>query len=232
MEQPVSDVQSIALSWDGCDRILINGQGLDSYLNQATGSRDFSGLVPPLGLLSEEDQRSTALRWKMSTGWTPVLVCGDDLDFSCTVVSALVTKEGEYVHWRSFAYGLEGQQPIAAPPLKFPAQMYAELVEDLAAKIAADRILATFSVVTYPPKNDLAQWAESLQEETGARPALPPVLAARLRQVWPFLDGDTAFYAKVSPAAFYGAGSVLMTAGGIAAMIQSLPFWQAMIIIS
>ncbi|CAI8723802.1 Arginine decarboxylase [Brevibacillus sp. IT-7CA2] len=67
--------------------ITIKDITLDDYLNQNTQSRSFELLVPPIGLFDNRDQQKVLELLSFTNVALPVLVCSDDMDFSCTVVT-------------------------------------------------------------------------------------------------------------------------------------------------
>lgn len=110
--------------------IEIDGEFLQDYLNRKTGGREFNGLLPPLGMVDEYDQELAVRLVRGLNQWTPVLICADDMDLSCSVVSAYVEEFPEGVAWTFFGWGVHGDKPIPAPGLLFERDEYARFVAD------------------------------------------------------------------------------------------------------
>lgn len=110
-------------------QILIDGILLNDRLNELTGSKEFDLLVPPLELLDEKDQRETLRRLALYNTRMPLLVCPDDMDFSCIVVSALVELQKDAVVWKDFAFGLTELQYIHKPSFKFQKTEYEKFIK-------------------------------------------------------------------------------------------------------
>lgn len=218
---------TIDLVWDDDDTITINGKPVINYLSQSLAEFDLKGLVPPIGLRSEEDQESAIVSLKKMNGWTPILVCGDDMDFSCTVICAWVEKDGDYILWRRFAYGLDGQLAIEAPPLKFSLANYVAFVGKLIDTVEADYVLSTFTAPVYPPIINMPKWRESLEQKVSVKPELLSTLSRRLKEAWPEVNDEYFCYADHRPSLVYIIMSVFIIAIGIAALVYSLPIWQA-----
>lgn len=108
----------------------IDGGFLQDYLNRETGSREFDSLLPPLAMVDEYDQELAVRLVRGLNQWTPVLVCADDLDLSCLVVSAYVEECPEGVAWTFFGWGVHGDKPINASGLFFERDEYAKFVAD------------------------------------------------------------------------------------------------------
>ncbi len=118
--------------------ISINGTNLTDYLNDQTGCRDFDLLLPPIGLYSRSEQEQILELLGRRNVVMPVLVCSDDMDFSCTVVSTYVIECKDYVLWDGFGYGLTMRQPIHAPRLAFERACY----DAFAAKVRCSSVHA------------------------------------------------------------------------------------------
>jgi hypothetical protein len=97
--------------------LLIDGSPLDVWLNQHTAEKDASDLVPAQGWLV--DEKDLALAWRRLAAvaedasiFVPLLICPDDVDFSCTVVVVEQEVRGDKVIWHRFGYdrSLAGDQ--------------------------------------------------------------------------------------------------------------------------
>lgn len=109
--------------------ITINDITLNDYLNQNTQSRSFDLLVPPIGLFDNRDQQRVLELLSFINVTLPILVCSDDMDFSCTVVATNVEEGENYIIWKTFGYGVDMSKPIHVPPLTFEKDVYREFVE-------------------------------------------------------------------------------------------------------
>ncbi|ASJ57490.1 hypothetical protein BP422_09240 [Brevibacillus formosus] len=109
--------------------ITINDITLNDYLNQNTQSSSFDLLVPPIGLFDNRDQQKVLELLSFTNVSLPILVCSDDMDFSCTVVSTNVEEAKDYIIWKTFGYGVDMSKPIHVPPLTFEKDVYREFVE-------------------------------------------------------------------------------------------------------
>jgi hypothetical protein len=105
-------------------QILINDQLLNDYLNQHTQSRSFDLLLPPIDLINEQEQKTVLDRLDYRNVILPVLVCSDDMDFSCIVVSTYVKESNNLVVWDGFGYGLDMLEAIHVPKLAFEKAQY------------------------------------------------------------------------------------------------------------
>lgn len=110
--------------------IAVDGQPLEALLNRDTASGGFNGLYPSLGMNDSADQRLAAELVAKRAGWTPLLVCGDDMDLSCSVVSAYVQEMDDWVWWSRFGWGVDGGREIAAPARCFAKADYDRFVDD------------------------------------------------------------------------------------------------------
>ncbi|MGK5508508.1 hypothetical protein [Brevibacillus formosus] len=72
--------------------ITINDITLNDYLNQNTQSSSFDLLVPPIGLFDNRDQQKVLELLSFTNVSLPILVCSDDMDFSCKVVATNVRR--------------------------------------------------------------------------------------------------------------------------------------------
>lgn len=85
--------------------IVINNKSIDTILFEITGDEQLLGLYPAWGngLLWKNESN---LIWELigqskGTCNIPILLCPDDLDFSCTIIIAKVTKTGQGVVWEN-----------------------------------------------------------------------------------------------------------------------------------
>jgi hypothetical protein len=84
--------------------IAVDDVPLDKLLGAARPELGLVGLVPSLLGWFHNDQDS-AVPWQRilpevgCTGYAPVLICPDDLDFVCSVVMAEVVAEPDVVRW-------------------------------------------------------------------------------------------------------------------------------------
>ncbi|UNK20696.1 hypothetical protein MNQ98_12065 [Paenibacillus sp. N3/727] len=76
--------------------IYINEMTLIDYLNQNTESDSFNLLVPPIGLFDASDQQKVFDLLDFTNVAIPILVCSDDMDFSCIVVSRVIASAPLY----------------------------------------------------------------------------------------------------------------------------------------
>ncbi|MGM1048828.1 MAG: hypothetical protein ACQEXX_22165 [Bacillota bacterium] len=120
--------------------IYINEITLIDYLNQNTDSDSFNLLVPPIGLYDASDQQKVFELLDYTNIVIPILVCSDDMDFSCTVVSTSVVEEKDCIVWKSFGYYLDMSKPIHVPPLAFEKDNYKKFVENFKGLIASGMI--------------------------------------------------------------------------------------------
>ncbi|MED1959235.1 hypothetical protein P4V52_21230 [Brevibacillus formosus] len=109
--------------------ITINDITLNDYLNQNTRSSSFDLLVPPIELFDNRDQQKVLELLSFTNVALPILVCSDDMDFSCIVVAANVEETKDYIIWKTFGYGMDMSKPIHVPPLTFEKDVYREFVE-------------------------------------------------------------------------------------------------------
>jgi hypothetical protein len=84
--------------------ITVDGVPLDELLGAARPDLQLAGLVSSLlGWFDREEDR--AVPWQRilpevgCTGYAPLLICPDDLDFTCSVVMAEVVAEPDAVRW-------------------------------------------------------------------------------------------------------------------------------------
>ena len=84
--------------------IVVDGKPLDELLDTWWPGQSLAGLIPALvtGLPNPEEEAliwSRALPPADARSVAPILLCPDDLDFSCTVVVAEVTTDASSVTW-------------------------------------------------------------------------------------------------------------------------------------
>ncbi len=89
--------------------ILLDDEPLDSLLARLAGNDEIEGLVTTLDdCLSDLQERSIV--WDRvlpddgATEVAPMLVCPDDLDFSCTVVVVQIARRADLVRWQRFGF--------------------------------------------------------------------------------------------------------------------------------
>ncbi|NEW09859.1 hypothetical protein GK047_28565 [Paenibacillus sp. SYP-B3998] len=99
--------------------IQINDLSLNDYLNLHTKSSDFDLLLPPIAMFNNEDQQKAINLIDFRNVTMPLLICSDDMDFSCTIVSAYVVEHDDIVLWKHFGYGLDISTSINVPALAF-----------------------------------------------------------------------------------------------------------------
>lgn len=98
--------------------ILLDGEPLDILIARTMKDDWYEGLVPTLDdcLLRREDRQ---LVWDRilpaERAIVPILVCSDDLDFSCTVVSVDVVIDRDTVRWERIGVG----DPTAPTAIKW-----------------------------------------------------------------------------------------------------------------
>jgi hypothetical protein len=89
--------------------ITVDGVPLDELLETAVPDANVAGLVSSL-LGWFDKQEDNALPWERilpnvgCTGYAPILICPDDLDYNCTVVMVEVVAEPEVVRWDRIGY--------------------------------------------------------------------------------------------------------------------------------
>lgn len=88
--------------------VLIDGEPVDLLVAQILKDETYAGLVTTLdGCLYDTADRH--LVWDRilpaARAVAPILVCPDDLDFSCTVVNAQVIVEGHSIRWEHLGVG-------------------------------------------------------------------------------------------------------------------------------
>ena len=109
--------------------IAVDGIPWDIWLSSAVQNDDYLGLVPAISSLDNNDERSIA--WKRiyppATGKhiAPILICPDDLDFSCTVVVAEISRQPGVVIWHRS--GLDRTQTNHANDIGTNVQWFPEV---------------------------------------------------------------------------------------------------------
>ncbi|QEL13502.1 hypothetical protein PX52LOC_00359 [Limnoglobus roseus] len=84
--------------------IAVDGIALDEVLDAAIPGSKLTGLVSSLLGWFHNDEDSV-IPWQRilpevgCTGYAPILICPDDLDYSCSVVMAEVVTETDVVRW-------------------------------------------------------------------------------------------------------------------------------------
>jgi hypothetical protein len=123
--------------------VNIDGVSLDRYIYQLTQEQAVLGLIPTwLGwMIDQREQRYVWQQSQLSANPTilPILICPDDLDFSCTTLSAeVVLQSNDIVVWQKIGYDFSDFQlqnnPVsvdvniewitAIPPLYFNKASY------------------------------------------------------------------------------------------------------------
>jgi len=110
-------------------QIIVDGILLNDFLNGKTSSNDFDLLVPPVGLMYEQEQRKILELLNMRNVVLPLLVCSDDMDFSCIIVSVFVAEKKNQTIWEHWGYGLNMSKPIFCPKLAFDSREYKKFAE-------------------------------------------------------------------------------------------------------
>ena len=103
----------------------VNGASLEVWLNGVLQQPEFLGLVPAQGWLIDDEEFGWA--WQSissvepgTSTIVPVLVCGDDVDLSCSVVVVEQEIEAETVTWRRFGYSRSGGKESGITTQWFP----------------------------------------------------------------------------------------------------------------
>jgi hypothetical protein len=84
--------------------IAVDGEPLDGLMDSAFPGSNLSGLVSSLLGWFHNDE-DNEVPWQRilpevgCTGYAPVLICPDDLDYSCGVVMAEVVAEPDVIRW-------------------------------------------------------------------------------------------------------------------------------------
>lgn len=89
--------------------IAVDGVPLDELLDAARPDLQIAGLVSSL-LGWFHDEADCLIPWQRilppvgCTGYAPIFICPDDLDFSCSVLMVEVVAEPDAVRWDRFGY--------------------------------------------------------------------------------------------------------------------------------
>lgn len=146
-----SDISRLSLKSDRYDTVLLDGRPLAEVLSGETGDEDMAQLVFPVDLYDRDDQRVVLERLAGLHGWTPVLVCPDDMDLSCTVVSAWVEERDGLIIWRRFAFGPDGEAgPVEAGPLAFDKEEYSRFISRAAELVRIEHLIVR--LISKPPR--------------------------------------------------------------------------------
>ncbi len=125
--------------------LWIEGEPLQEWLHRQVPDAGLDGLVPAwLGwLVDEQEQMLVRERMWPRVGErqiVPLLVCPDDLDFSCTLVVAEVSSTEEAVIWERIGLDLTGSPESGGDvrwwgigPVSFPRGEYLAAVESFQA---------------------------------------------------------------------------------------------------
>lgn len=89
--------------------IWIDGEPLDQFLEARVSGKNLDGLVPAWleWMLDEKDQKVAQSRMLLPPEGkvrVPILMCPDDLDFSCSLVIADLEAVGDEVKWNRLGY--------------------------------------------------------------------------------------------------------------------------------
>jgi len=132
---------------DSYDEIVIDGSSLDTIFDRMLPGNNISGLVSPVGgwLIDKIDE---LYFWNRITQdgvglfICPLLICPDDMDYSCTTVMVRIRVEEEFVFWPECGIRVEYtwrkyklmNQGISwsaiAHPLKFKRAEYFKTIKD------------------------------------------------------------------------------------------------------
>jgi hypothetical protein len=89
--------------------LTIGGESLDIWLDRMNPDKEVKDLVPAQGWLINDDD--LALAWRRitrddsdSSTIVPVLICSDDVDFSCSVVVVEQRCTSDKIIWQRFGY--------------------------------------------------------------------------------------------------------------------------------
>ena len=103
MDSISTDLRPSAYVGEPHRQILVYGRPIDLVLSDLAPNEDLRGLVPAFEFLLDEHERSIAnprlFDLKPGTHLVPLLICPDDLDFSCTVVIVEVIIHSSAVTW-------------------------------------------------------------------------------------------------------------------------------------
>lgn len=109
--------------------ITVNDISINKYLNDYAKKDYFNQLVPPIRLFNKKDQEKVDFLLNYKNIVLPLLVCSDDMDLSCIVVSCYVVEEKDAIVWKSFGYGLDMTEIIYAPQLYFKKDNYENFIQ-------------------------------------------------------------------------------------------------------
>lgn len=89
--------------------IQIDGEWLDEFLDRHKPDSFLKGLIPTLCFRMERDEENKIVwnRILPKTGekrMCPILMCPDDMDFSCTIVIVQIENTGKTVKWSNFGF--------------------------------------------------------------------------------------------------------------------------------
>jgi len=118
--------------------IFVDNIRFDKWLCNKKDNNDYMNLIPAwLGwLFDPKEQEYVWAKTRLSESETtivPILVCPDDLDFSCTVVVCEVRYTDETVQWRKIGIDMTGFPSYIGkniewfknvPSLEFPRKQY------------------------------------------------------------------------------------------------------------
>jgi len=88
-----------------CINFFIDDYWLDEKLDQLYPDHMYKGLIPTLSYwMNREDERDVVWNRIMpnenETAVCPILMCPDDLDFSCTIIVAEIQNYGSFIKWK------------------------------------------------------------------------------------------------------------------------------------
>lgn len=96
--------------------IFVDNKPLDKVL----GISDLEGLYPAISNLREVHDRALAIERFLpppgTTSYAPILICGDDTDFNCTVVIAEVKAGVQAITWNRI--GTDSSPGLNKPPYR------------------------------------------------------------------------------------------------------------------
>lgn len=99
--------------------ITVDGVPLDELLDAAPPGLRLAGPIPSLlGWFHDEADRDVPwgriLPEVGCTGYAPLLICGDDLDYVCTVVMAEVVAEADAIRWDRLGLSVTRRGPVGS----------------------------------------------------------------------------------------------------------------------
>ncbi len=122
--------------------IAVDGVPLDELLNAGRPELQVAGLVPSLlGWFHNDDD--SVVPWQRilpdvgCTGYAPILICPDDLDYVCSVVMAEVVAEPDVIRWDRIGFNATRQGAVGScirwesglGPFRFGRPEYEECLE-------------------------------------------------------------------------------------------------------